>query len=369
MEIRYTVPCAFRFELHCNEGTNPLPKPEDYVLHFVFRRHAVLLAPTESKLLARWHAQNLKQDIPIYSVSSLSFEMQDDKLHHLESMCRRAKWEGLAQLLIDTANRSLLAIRTYAGVTSVHPMYGLIPADPIKWATPEAVLADMRTQTSDDNGKSWTPLSCGHASRDARMLEEVISAVPTAGALQAEQWEKLESKIGNGKTFDISRLCLVNAEESAKVGDGRGAVLEAVFALEVVVTRILDYYCRALDVPAKGSNLKGIDLPEKLFFALPLAVGPSWDFFFLEGATKALASISDRNDIAHDGDLRHQKDNAKQERANVKAFWENLHATISFVETLLRLEGFIQETIDMRVKKKREFANRTRVPDDETKAV
>jgi hypothetical protein len=248
-------------------------------------------------------------------------------------------------------------------------MYGLIPADPIKWATPEAVLADMQTQTSDDNGKSWTPLPCGYASRDARMLREVISAVPTEGALQAEQWVELESKIGSGDAFDVSRLCLVNAEESAKVGDGRGAVLEAVFALEVVVTRILGYYCRALDVPAMGSNLKGIDLPEKLFLALPLAVGPSWDSMFLEGATKALASINDRNDIAHDGDLKHQRDDAKREKASVKTFWENLHATMSFVELLLRLERFIQETIDTRAKKKREFANLLRIPDDGTKTV
>lgn len=353
MEIHYTVPCTFRFELHCNEGTDPLPKPEDYVLHFVFRGHAVSLTPGESKVLARWHVQKLKQDIPIYSVSSLSFEMQDDKLHHLESMCKGAKWEGLAQLLIDTANRSLLAIRTYGGVTSVHPMYGLIPADPIKWAMPQAVLADMRTQTSDDNGKSWAPLSCGYpTSRDARMLEEVISAVPTEGVLEAEQWKSLESKMRNGETGDVARLCLVNAEESAKVGDGRAAVLEAVFALEVVVTRIVEYYCRALTVPAKGSNLKGIDLPEKLFLALPLAVGPYWDAFLLEGATKALASISDRNDIAHEGDLKHQKDDTKQERANMKAFWENLHATVDFVEKLLRFESTFQMAIDRRVEKK-----------------
>lgn len=356
MEIRYTVPCSFRFELHCSEGTSPIPSPEGYALHFTFKKYVVSLTPGNSEIIALWHAEKLKQEIPIYSVSSLSFDVQDDSLHDLEAMCRKAKWEGLAQLLIDIANHALLTIRTYGGVTSVHPVYGLIQVDSPTWATPQHVLAEMGAQTSDDEGISWTPLSCGYTSKDTRMLEEIVGAVPRAGAVEAQQWMSMESKMGNDKTSDVSRLCLVNARESVKVGDGRAAVLEAVFALEIVVNRILKYYCQALPVPGEASNLKRIDFPQKLFLALPLAAGAYWDAFLVEGATKALAAISDRNDVAHDGDL-------KQGRLGTKAFWENLHGTLGFVETLLQHETDIQGAVKLRVEKRQAKSKRTGVPD------
>lgn len=94
--------------------------------------------------------------------------------------------------------------------------------------------------------------------------------------------------------------------ESEKTGDARHAVLEVVIALETVVTRIIDYYWKYRVPKNDVAWSKGIDLPQKRLLALPVAVGGSW-LFFKEDAGLALATIRDRNKIAHPGNLSAQR--------------------------------------------------------------
>jgi hypothetical protein len=343
MDIRYSVPCDFRFQLRCEARTAPIPAPGNYTLRFRFGGYEAAVTPGTNHRVAMWHEEPSGKDLPIYRVLDLSFQVRDDTDCRLETLCTKAQWRELAQLLIDITNHALLNIRIYGGVTSVHAIPSWIPFNsPATIASP-LILAEMNAETSADGGMSWTLLPCGWEShRDGQTLKEMVLGVPMAGASNAETWMHIETTLGTVDPPDFARVCLANAKESSLSGDGRSAVLEVVFALEVVVNRILDYYCSRL-VPEKARNFKNIGFPEKLFLALPLATGQFWDYLLKSDATEALSAIADRNKVAHKGDLT-------LARADTKEFWDGVHSTMTLVETLLQHEDLFEQRIDRLMK-------------------
>ncbi len=339
MVIRYRVPCDFRFSLHCDPGTLPIPEPSGYALHFTYQRHAVTVTPGTSHRLIIWTQQSTGQNIPIYEVLDLSFQVQDDSDDSLRGMCTTARWSELTQLLIGITNHVLLNVRIVGGVTSLHTIPGWIPTNSPETTASPFILAEMNVETSSDDGVSWQTLSCGwNGFKEAKELKDLVLGIPVPGSVTAETWTKVEKALMRTELPDFASACLANAKESILSGDGRNAVLEAVFALEIVINRILGYYCSKL-WGSMALDVRSIGFPEKLFIALPLAIGQFWDFDVRDRAAGALSAIRDRNDIAHRGDLA-------QGKVNTKEFWDNVHAVVTLTESLMRVEGLLRARID-----------------------
>jgi hypothetical protein len=339
MNIRYQVPCDFQFSLHCDAGITPIPEPSDYALHFVYHRYVVTVTPGKSHRLVIWTERPSGKNVPIYKVFDLSFQVQDDPDSNLQRMHTATQWVELTQLLMGITNHVLLNVRIVGGVTSLHAIPGWIPTNSPETTASPFILAEMNAETSSDDGVSWQAVACGwEGFREAKELKDLVLGVPVPGSVTAETWAGVERALDRTEPPDFARVCLSNAKESISSGDGRSAVLEGVFALEIVVDRVLDYYCSKM-VPSGARNLRNMGFPEKLFLALPLATGQLWDWELRSNATEALAAIRDRNHVAHKGDLA-------PGRGDTKEFWDDVHATITLAETLLQHEAIIKSRID-----------------------
>lgn len=339
MRIRYHVPCGFRFSLHCDAGTMPIPKPSDYALHFTYHGYAVTVAPGTSHRLTIWTEIPSGRMAPTYRVLGLSFQVQDDPDGSLQRMCTAAQWVELTQLLMGITNRALLSIRIVGGVTSLHAIPTWIPTNSPETTASPFILAEMNAETSSDDGASWQTVSCGwEGFKEAKELKDLILGIPVPGSVTAETWAGIEKALDRTEPPDFARVCLSNARESIASGDSRSAVLEGVFGLEIMVDRVVDYYCAKIH-PKGARNLRNMGLAKKLFLALPPATGQLWDWFLKDDAARALTAIRDRNDIAHEGDLG-------PGRGDTKEFWDDVHATIALSEILLRHEPIVKSRID-----------------------
>ena len=339
MRIRYHVPCDFRFSLHCDAGTMPIPEPSGYALHFTYHRHVVTVTPGTSHRLAIWTEQSAGKNIPIYEVLDISFQVQDDPYRSLQRMCTTAQWVELTQLLMGITNHVLLSVRIVGGVTSLHAISGWIPTNSPETTASPFILAEMNAETSSDDGASWQTLSCGwDGFKEAKELKDLVLGIPVPGGVTAETWTGVEKALVKTDLPDFASACLANAKESISSGDGRSAVLEGVFALEIMVDRVVDYYCAKIH-PKGARNLRNMGLAKKLLLALPPATGQLWDWFLKDDAARAITAIRDRNDIAHEGDLG-------PGRGDTKEFWDDVHATITLSQTLLQHEPIIRSRID-----------------------
>jgi hypothetical protein len=197
----------------------------------------------------------------------------------------------------------------------------------------------MNVEVSHDDGASWDPLNCGwnHA-RNGEFLKGEILGIPPKAALSMSDWMEAAARLQHRDVPDVALICLTNGLESERVGDTRHAVLEVVIALETVVTRIVDYYWTKRVPKNEIRSSSGVGLSYKLFLALPLAVGVFWTLC-KDDAELALASIHDRNEIAHRGVL------AKERLADPR-FWDSLKATGLLVRRLLDHEDLLKKHID-----------------------
>lgn len=154
----------------------------------------------------------------------------------LQAFMEAKAFADLVTLLRSMANRCLRAIRNFGMVPHLHELYGEQPENY------EAVLRRWNVEFAVD-GKNWEPIV--PKPPELGLLDALIGSQPqNLSELEISSWPEIEEAIQDDLTIPPEREFTTNALEHIRLKNPRLAILEAVIALEIVLTRHVTEYMR-----------------------------------------------------------------------------------------------------------------------------
>jgi hypothetical protein len=161
---------------------------------------------------------------------AIRLELTDAGAGVLDNLLEHGDREALLKLIIKAANRVIGAIRNFGTTPHLDQVRNVFDAD--------LDLRRLEVRIANDSTE-WTDLVPAPDSLEGMLLERILFSRVQRGKFSASDWRKVEEAIQDELPPPPEQEFLVNALEHVAARNYRLAVVEAVFCLEVVLTRFL----------------------------------------------------------------------------------------------------------------------------------